>query len=139
MHLDRLAREFDIVLGDYNAVTHASHTTALCAPLWWWLIAKDGAGSLSDLLVPHQTPTPYTRVRRYAGTCSYAARAYGTRLFGTLFRTSVAHVLDVWCVTGAQDHDCILIHTAPWAQPIIPEARCALFNHRDSLRFCRDI
>ena len=55
-HLDRLARECAIILGDYNAVTHASHTTALRAPLWPWLIAKERASSLSDLLVPEVHP-----------------------------------------------------------------------------------
>ena len=104
-HVDHLARECAIILGDYNAVTHTSHTTALRAPLWPWLIAKERAGALYDLLVPHQTSTPYTRVRRYARTRSYLDRAYGTRLFGALFQTSGVQVLDFSSVTSTQDHD----------------------------------
>ena len=138
-HLDRLARECAIILGDYNAVTRTGHTTALRAPLWPWLIAKERAGSLSDLLIPHQTCTPYTRVRRYAGTRSYLDRAYGTRLFGALFQTSGAQVVDFSSVKGIQDHNPILIHTIPWAQPHIPEARCAQWKRRDVSRFRRDI
>ena len=82
------------------------------------------AASLSDLLVRHQKSTLYTRVRRYAGTHSYLDRVYGTRLFSALFQTSGAQVLDFSSVTGAQDQDPILIHTAPWAQLHIPEAQC---------------
>ena len=134
-HLDCLAPECAIILGDYNPVTHASLTTALRAPLWPWPIAKEIAGSLSDLLVPHQSSTAYTRVCRYAGTASHLDRAYGTRLFGALFQTSGAQVLDFLSVTGAQDHDLILIHTAPWIQPHSPQARCTLWNRRDVSRF----
>ena len=137
-HLDHLARDRAIILSDYNAVTHTSHTTALRAPPWPWLMAKERDGSLFDLLVPHQTTTPYTRVRRYAGTRSYLDGAYGTRLFSALFRTSGARVLDFSSVVGAHDHDPILIHIAPWAQPHIPEARCALWNRRDVSRLGRD-
>ena len=41
-HLDPLLKECFIVLQDYNPVTHVSHTTALRATIWPWLVAKDG-------------------------------------------------------------------------------------------------
>ena len=44
-----LSQECAIILGDYNAVTHPSHTTALRAPMWPWLVAKERAGTLVDL------------------------------------------------------------------------------------------
>ena len=76
-----LSQECAIILGDYNAVTHPSHTTALRAPMWPWLVAKERAGTLVDLLTPHHDSVPYTRVRRYGGTKCYIDRAYGCRLF----------------------------------------------------------
>ena len=39
-HVDPLRKECSIVLRDYNAVTLVSHTTALRAPIWPWLVAK---------------------------------------------------------------------------------------------------
>ena len=63
-----LSQECAVILGDYNAVTHPSHTTALRAPMWPWLVARERAGTPVDLITPHHDSVPYTRVRRYGGT-----------------------------------------------------------------------
>ena len=129
--LTGLSQERAIILGDYNAVTHPSHTTALRAPMWPWLVAKERASTLVDLITPHRDSVPFTRVRRYGGTKSYIDRAYGSRLFQALFQTSGAQVPDFSGVTVIQDHDPILIHTSPWSQQVLPEMRCAMWNRRD--------
>ena len=135
--LSQLARECAIPLRDYNAVTHPNHTTALKAPIWPWVVARERAGTLTDLLIPHQSSIPYTRVRRYGGTKSYIDRAYGSRLFLSLFQATDARVLDFSGVLRIQDHDPIPVHTCPWSRPAMPEARCALWNCRDVSRFQR--
>ena len=126
-----LSQECAIILGDYNAVTHPSHTTALRARMWPWLVANERAGTLVDLLTPHHDSVPYTRVRRYRGTKSYIDRAYGSRLFQALYKISGAQVPDFSGVARIQDHDPILVHTAPWSQQVLPEMRCAMWNRRD--------
>ena len=135
--LSQLARECAITLGDYNAVMHPNHTTALKAPIWPWLVARERAGTLTDLLIPHQSSIPYTRVRRYGGSKSYIDRAYGSRLFLSLFQATDARVLDFSGALGIQDHDPILVHACPWSRPAMPEARCALWNRRDVSHFQR--
>ena len=134
-HLEKCLRECAIILGDYNAVTHSSHTTALRPNIWPWLVAKERSSALTDLLTPHCTSTPFTRVRRYGGTRSYIDRAYGTRMFASLFQSTSARVIDFSAVTGAQDHDPIVICTVPWSSPQVPEPRCALWNRRDVQRY----
>ena len=119
------------MLGDFNGTTHSSHATTLTTNLWPWLIAKEKSGVLTDLLLPHTTSVPYTRVRRFAGTKSYIDRAYGSRLFHGIFNTSSAEVIDFKSVHGASDHDPIVIRTIPWTAPRLPEPRCALWNRRD--------
>ena len=83
-------------------MTHPSHTTALQAPMW--LVAKERAGTLVDLITSHRHSVPYTRVRLYGGTKSFIDRAYGSRLFKALYKTSGAQVPDFSGVTGIQDH-----------------------------------
>ena len=119
------------MLGDYNAVTHVSHTTALRANIWPWLVAKERSTALTDLILPHFFEVPYTRLRRYHGTKSYIDRAYGSRSFTSFFQSTAAYVPDFSSVTGIQDHDPIVVHTIPWGTPQVPEARCALWNRRD--------
>ena len=91
---DSLLREACIILGDYNSITHHSHATTLTSNLWPWLIAKERSGALSDLLILFTTTTPYTRVRRFAGTKSYIDRADGTRLYQASYRPTSAEGLD---------------------------------------------
>ena len=129
--IDSLLRENIILLGDFNGTTHSSHATTLTTNLWPWLIAKEKSGVLTDLLLPHKTSVPYTRVRRFAGAKSYIDRAYGSRLFHGIFNTSSAEVILFKSVHGASDHDPIVIRTIPWTAPRLPEARCALWNRRD--------
>ena len=43
----------------------------------------------------------------------------------------MAQVPDFFGVAGIQDHDPILVHTAPWSQQVLPEMRCAMWNCRD--------
>ena len=133
--LDSLLREACIILGDYNSTTHHSHATTLTTNLWPWLIAKERSGALSDLLIPFTTTTPYTRVRRFAGTKSYIDRAYGTRLYQASYRPSSAEVLDFSGVHGASDHDPIITRSISWTTPHIPEPRCTQWNRRDTQRF----
>ena len=133
--LDSLLREACIILDDYNSTTHHSHATTLTTNLWPWLIAKERSGALSDLLIPFTTTTPYTRVRRFAGTKSYIDRAYGTRLYQASYRPTSAEVLDFSGVHGASDHDPIITRSIPWTTPHIPEPRCAHWNRRDTHRF----
>ena len=95
-----LTQECAIILGDYNAVTHPNHTTALRAPIWPWLVAKKRANTLVDLLTPHHDSVPFTRVSQYGGTKSYMDRAYGSQLFEALCQTSGAKVPDLSPVTG---------------------------------------
>ena len=114
-----LSRNF-ILLGDLNAVTEASHTTALEPNIWPWLVAKERSSALSDLLLPHSPHTPYTRVRRYGGSKSYIDRVYGSRQFCALFQPSTASVLDFPRVPGAQDHDPVVVSTVPWTVPHTP-------------------
>ena len=73
--LDPLSRLCSIIVGDFNAVTHPSQTTALRANLWPRLAAKERSGALTDLLAPHCKDTSHTRVQRYAGSHSYIDRA----------------------------------------------------------------
>ena len=134
-HLDPLTRECVILLGDYNGLTRASHTTALRANIWPWLVAKGRSKAVADILTPHFQDTPYTRVRRYHGTKSYIDRAYGTRTFAALFKSTDAAVPDFTKVTGIQDQDPILVHTVPWNTPHMPESRYAIRNRRDVLRY----
>ena len=133
--LNSLLREACIILGDYNCTTHHSHATTLTSNLWPWLIAKERSGALSDLLLPFTTSTPYTRVRRYAGTKSYIDRAYGTRLYQACYSPSSAEVVDFSKVHGSSDHDPIIIRSIPWTTPQIPEPRCAQWNRRDLHKF----
>ena len=129
--IDSLLRENIILLGDFNSTTHSSHATTLTTNLWPWLIAKEKSGVLTDLLLPHTTSVPYTRVRRFAGTKSYIDRAYGSRLFHGIFNTSFPEVIDFKSVDGASDHNRIVIRTIPWTAPRLPEPRCALWNRWD--------
>ena len=133
-----LSRNF-ILLGDLNAVTEASHTTALKPNIWPWLVAKERSSALSDLLLPHSPHTPYTRVHRYGGSKSYIDRVYGSRQFCALFQPSAASVLDFSRVPGAQDHDPVVVSTVPWTVPHTPHPRCALWNRRDVKRFQREM
>ena len=98
-------------------------------------MAKERSGALADLLTPDFQDTPYTRVRRYHGTKSYIDRAYGTRRFAALYKSTDAAVPDFTKVTGIQDHDPILVHTVPWTTLHMPEPRCAMWNRRDALRY----
>ena len=123
--LDSLLREACIILGDYDSNTHHSQATTLTTNLWPWLIAKERSGALSDLLIPFTTTTPYTRVRRFAGTKSNIDRAYGTRLYQASYRPSSAEVLDFSGGHGASDHDPIITRSIPWTTPHIPDPRCA--------------
>ena len=86
-------------------------------------MAKERSGALADLLTPHFQDAPYTGVRRYHGTKSYIDRAYGTRTFAALFKSTDAAVPDFTKVTGIQDDDPILVHTVPWTTPHMPEPR----------------
>ena len=133
--LDSLLREACIILGDYNSTTHHSHATTLTIILWPWLIAKERSGALTDLLIPFSTTTPYTRVRRFAGTKSYIDRAYSTRLSQASYGLTSAEVLDFSGVHGASDHDLIITRSIPWTTPHIPEPRCPQWNRRDTQRF----
>ena len=134
-HLDRLLDKCAVILGDFNAVTHTTHTTAIRPNMWPWLVAKEKSGRLADLVLPHHSEVPYTHVRRYAGTKSYLDKAYGTRLFTSMFSPSGARVLDFSAVRGIQDHDPVLVHTTTWACPHVPEPRCAMWNRRDVDRY----
>ena len=134
--LDSLLREACCILGDYNGTTHHSQATDLTTNLWLWLIAKERSGALSDLLIPFTTTTPYTRVRRFAGTKSYIDRAYGTPLYQASYRSTSAEVLDLSGVHGASDHDPIITRSIPWTTPHIPKPRCAQWNRHDRHRFC---
>ena len=138
-HLDPLLKECSIVLGDYNAVTHVSHTTALRANIWPWLVAKERSTALTDVILPHFCEVPYTQLRRYHGTKSYIDRAYGSRSFASFFQSTAASVPDFSTVTGIQDHDLIVVHTILWSTPHVPEARCALWNRRDVSKYQRKI
>ena len=129
--LERLLQDSYLVMGDFNGNTHSSHTTTLCPNLWPWLIAKDKAKSLVDLLLPQVQGVPYTRVQRFGGTKSYIDRAYGTRLYDNSFLTSSARVIDFTNVHGSSDHDPIIICTIPWTSSHTPEPRCSLWNRRD--------
>ena len=129
--LARLSQECAIILGEYIAATHPSHTTVLRAPMWPSLVAKERTSTLVDLIAPHHESVPYTRVRRYGGTKSYKDRAYGSQLFQALYMSSGAQVPDFSDVTRIQDHDPVLVHTAPWSQQVLPEMRCAMRNRRD--------
>ena len=133
--IDTLLRESCIILGDYNSTTHASQATTLKPNLWPRLIAKEKSGAMEDLLLPHQSGVPYTRVRRYAITKSYIDRAYGTRLFKNSFSPTAATVRDFSGVHGASDHDPIVISTIPWAAPHLPVPRCSTWNRRDLHRY----
>ena len=129
--LDRLLEHSFLVMGDFNGTTHSSHTTTLNHNLWLWLIAKEKAKSLVDLLLPQVQGIPYTRVRRFGGTNSYVDRAYGTRLYHNSFLTSSARVIDFTKVHGSSDHDPIIICSILWTAPHTPEPRCSLRNRRD--------
>ena len=126
-----MTRDSYLIMGDYNGTTHVSHTTALRANVWPWLAAKEKAGSLVDLLIPHTDSTPYTGVRRFAGTKSYIGRAYGTRLYHNSSEVSSARVIDFSSVHGASDHDPVAVSTIPWSAPHLPETRWAQWNRRD--------
>ena len=126
-----MTRDSYLIMGDYNGTTHASDTTTLSANVWPWLAAKEKAGSLVDLLIPHTDSIPYTRVRRFAGTRSYIDRAYGTRLYHNSFEVSSARVIDFSSVHGVSDHDPVAVSTIPWTAPHLPETRCAQWNRRD--------
>ena len=93
-HLDPLLKECSIVLGDYNAVTHVSHTTALTANIWPWLVAKEQSTALTDLSLPQFSEVPYTRLGRYHGTKSYIDRAYGSISFASFLQSTAASVPD---------------------------------------------
>ena len=123
------------ILGDYNAVTLHTDTTAVQPNLWPWLIARERSGAIVDLVRPQCTSTPYTWVRRYGGTKSYLDRAYGSRLVTSLFRVSGAAAPDFSSVHGIQDQNPVLVHTQPWPQHRQPEPRCALWDRRD---ICHD-
>ena len=129
--LDRLLQDSYLVMGDFNGTTHSSHTTTPRSNLWPWLIAKEKAKSLVDLLLPQVQGVPYTRVRRFGGTKSYIDRAYGTRLYHKSFLTPSARVIDFTKVRDSSDHDQIIICTIPWTAPHTPEPRCSLWNRRD--------
>ena len=124
--LDPLLSRIFILLGDLNAVTEASHTTALKPNIWPWLVAKERSSALSDLLLPHSPHTPYTRVRRYGGSKSYIDRVYGSPQLRALFQPSAASVLDFSRVPGAQDHDPVVVSTVPWTVPHTPPHVCTM-------------
>ena len=46
------------MMGDFHGTTHSSHTTAFRPKLWPWLIAKEWAKSLIDLLLPQVQDIP---------------------------------------------------------------------------------
>ena len=121
-HLDLLLKECSIVLGDYNAVTQVSDTTALKANIGPRLVAKERSTASTHLILPHFSEVPYTRLRRYHGTKSYIDRAYGSRSLASFFMSMAASVPDFSIVTGIQDHDPILVHTVPWSTPHDHEA-----------------
>ena len=129
--LDAMIRDSCLIMGDYNGTTHASNTTTLRANIWRWLAAKEKAGSLVDLLLPHTDSSPYTRVRRFAGTKRYIDRAYGTPLYHNSFEVSPARVIDFSSVHGTSDHDPVAISTIPWTTPHLTETGCAQWNRRD--------
>ena len=137
--LDQLLRENSLIMGDFNAVTLAAHTTALKPNFWPWLITRERSGAATDLLLPYSQSVLFTRVRRYGGTKSYIDRAYGSRAFCALFKPTNASVLDFSAVHGAQDHDPGVIHTTPWATPHQTPPRCARWNRRDVQTFRRHI
>ena len=132
-------------MGDsYVTATHPAMNSVCCymagnrhasKKKWPWLIAKERSGALSDLLIPYTTTTPYTWVRRFAGTKSYIDQAYGTGLYLASYRPSSAEVLDFSGVHGASDHDPIITRSIPRTTPHIPEPRCAQWNRRDTHRF----
>ena len=130
-YLDAMTHNSYLIVADYNGTTHASHTTTVRANVWPWLAAKEKAGSLVDLLLPHTDSIPYTRVRRFAGTKSYIDRAYGTRLYHNSFEVSSARVIDFSSVHGASDHDPVAVSTILWTAPHLPETRYAQWNGRD--------
>ena len=129
--LDRLLEDSYLVMGDFNGTSQSSHTTTFCGNLWLWLIAKEEAKSLVDLLHSQVQGIPYTRVRRFGGRKSYIDCAYGTRLYHNSFLTSSARVIDFTKVHGSSDHDPIIICSIPWTAPHTPEPRCSLRNRRD--------
>ena len=135
--LDPILSRNLILLRDFNAVTEASHTTALKPNIWPWLVAKERSSAPSDLLLPHSPHTPYTRMHRYGGSKSYIDPVYGSRLFCALFLPSAASVLGFSRVPGAQDHDPVVVRTVPWTVPNALPPRCALWNRRDVKRFQR--
>ena len=51
--LDQLLCENSLIMGDFNAVTQAQHTTALKPNLWPWAIARERSGAATDLLLPY--------------------------------------------------------------------------------------
>ena len=134
-HLDLLLKECSIVFGDYNAVTQMSHTTALRANIWPWLVAKERSTAMIDLILPHFSEVPYTRLRRYHGTKSYIDRAYGSTYFASFFKSTTASVQDFSRVTGIQDQNPILVHAVQRSTPQVPVARCALWNQRDVSKY----
>ena len=138
-HLDPLLKECSIVLRNSNAVTHVSHTPARRANIWPWLVAEERSTALTDLILPHFSEVPYTRLRRYHGTKSYIDWAYGSRSFASFFQSTAASVPDFSRVTGIKDHDPIVVHTIPWSTPHVPEAVCALWNRRDVSKYQRKL
>ena len=98
-------------------------------------MAKKKSGTMEDLLLPHHSGVPYTRVRRYAGTKSYIDKAHGTRLFKNSSSPTAAAVMDFSGVHGASDHDPIVISTIPWTAPHLPIPRCSTWNRRDLHRY----
>ena len=129
--LDRLVQDSYLVMGEVHGTTHSSHTTTLRPNLWPWLIAKEKAKSLVDLLLPQVQGVPHTRGRRFSGTKSYIDCAYGTRLYHNSFLTSSARVIDFTKVHGSSDHNPIIICTIPWTAPHTPKPRCSLWNRHD--------
>ena len=123
------------MLGDYNAVTQVSHTTALRANIWPWLVAKERSTALTDVILHHFSEVPYTQLKRWHGTKSYMNRAYKSRSFASFFKWTAASVSDFPRVTGFQDHDPILVHTIPRSTRHVPEARGALWNREDISKY----
>ena len=78
------------MLRDYNTLSHVSLTTALRANIWPWLVAKERSTALTDVVLPHFSEVPYTRLRRYPGTKSYIDRAYGSRSFASILKLTAA-------------------------------------------------
>ena len=138
-HLEPLTRECAAVLGDFKAVTSASHTTAIRPNTWPWLIPKERSGAPVDLMISQFTEVPSTRVRRYHGTKSYIDGAYGSGTFASLFQSTAAAIPDFLRVAEIQDHNLILGHRVPWTTPHLPEARCALWNRGDVSRYQKKI